>query len=140
MDTYISIDIDSVQENGKGGVSTLTNADQEVLIQADYTIKAVLNFIGSQSGDMSHDMLLHLTKNPVIRERIESLKVGVLEVGAVNRIPQLRDGQWVEYHNLPVTFSYSATYKQKVGIVEQVDVVSTVVIGDQSNTTNFSVP
>lgn len=110
------------------------------MIQADYTIKAVLNFIGSQSGDMSHDMLLHLSKNPVIREKIESLKVGVLEVGAVNRIPQLRDGQWVEYHNLPVTFSYSATYKQKVGIVEQVDVVSTVVIGDQSNTTNFSVP
>ncbi len=121
-------------------MSTLTNTDQEVTIHADYTIKAILSFIGNLSGDMSHDMLLHLSKNPVVRERINSLKVGVLEVGAVNRIPQLRDGQWVEYHNMPVTFSYSATYKQKVSVVEQVDLISTVVVGDQSNTTNFSVP
>lgn len=41
---------------------------------------------------------------------------------------------------MPVTFSYSATYKQKVSVVEQVDLISTVVVGDQSNTTNFSVP
>lgn len=140
LDSYIALDIDSVVEEGQGSSSTLTDEDFNLMIQANYTIQATLNFIGNLSGDMSHDLLLHISRNPWVRERIESLKVGVLKVGAVTRIPQLRDGQWVEYHNLNVTFSYSAKYKQLVDVVEQVTGIATVVIGNQSSSDTFSVP
>lgn len=139
LDTYIAVDIDSVEEVGKAIISTLTNENNEILIQATYEIDVNLNFVGKLSGEMSHDMLLHLKHNPLVKEKLQSEKVDVVRTSKVTRIPQPRNGKWVEYHNMSVTFRYGAIHKQLVGVIEQVDLVSTVVVGDTSESTSFSV-
>lgn len=138
--TYVVVYIDTTDQLASANVSGLTNTDLELTIVASYEVKTQLSFVGKDSGTISYDFLQNIKNNPIVRENLQRKSLNISSASSVRRAPQKREGNWVEYHNMNVTFTYSAISQQLVDIVESVDVIATVIVGNETTSESYSVP
>jgi hypothetical protein len=126
-ESYVVINSLNVIQQGHVSTSTLVNENGTISFQAAFEIMAQMSFIGSLSGDMSQSFSNNINNNPVTRLELKRNKLGFMRKSQIRRAPQKRDTQWVEYHNIDVTFSYVVTTDQLI------DAVEGVVIADQTS-------
>lgn len=116
-ESYVVVNILSIEQQGHVSKSTLTTVGNELIFQVAYEIQAQFSFIGSLSGDMVQSFTQNINNNPVSTEESKRQKLGFMRKSQVRRAPQKRDTKWVEYHNMDVTFSYVIITSQPVDIV-----------------------
>lgn len=119
-ESYVVINILSIEQQGHNSTSTLTNEDEELSITASYEVLAQFSFCGSLSGDASHSFNQRINNNHLVFEELGRYNLGVLRKSTIRRAPQKRDTQWVEFHNMDVTFSYNVVTQQLVDVIESV--------------------
>ena len=118
---YVTISILSVEQQGQYTGSALANlvaAQYEVNVTTANEVLCQFSFVGSDSGDQAYSFQQRINNNPLVFDELARNKLGVMRKSQVRRAPQKRDTQWVEYHNLDVTFSYHVVTKLVVDIVE----------------------
>lgn len=119
-ESYVVVNVLSIEQQGHHMTSTLTNVDEELSIQAAYECLVQFSFIGSLSGDMAQSFTQRINNNPVALEELKKQKLGLMRKSQIRRAPQKRDTKWVEYHNMDVTFNYVVITNQLVDVVEGV--------------------
>lgn len=119
-ESYVVVNILSITQSGHHITSTLTNTDEELSIQAQCEIFVQFSFIGSLSGDMAQSFTQRINNNPVALEELKKQRLGLMRKSQIRRAPQKRDTQWVEYHNMDVTFNYTVNTNQLVDVVDGV--------------------
>lgn len=132
-ESYVVVNILSINQQGQASVSTRTTADFKILVQGCYEILCQLSFIGSLSGDMAQSFTQRINNSPVVLEAITKNKLGFMRKSQIRRAPNKRDTKWVEYHNMDVTFNYIVNTEQVVDWVESVVV-------DSEQTGEFTIP
>lgn len=139
--SYVVINILNVTQQGRGMVGTLLGATEvkTLSISAAYEVQAQFSFVGKDSGDISHDFH-HRLNNPITLEAATRNSLGVMRKSSVRRAPQKRDTQWVEYHNMDVTFSYIANSKQQIDWVEAVVIEQNISDGEAVEVIDVVVP
>lgn len=139
--SHVTISILSVTQQGHHSTSTQLNLAGKLTVQAFYEVFAQFSFVGGDSGDMAYSFNQRINNTPLVMQEAAKNKLGVMRKSPVRRAPQKRDTQWVEYHNMDVTFSYNVVTEQVVDAVEGITVqgfyetIGGVVIED-----NFNVP
>lgn len=118
--SYVTISILSVEQQGHHSTSSLTNTVEELTVSVAYEVMVQFSFVGSASGDMAYSFNQRINNNPLVFQELAKNKLGVLRKSTVRRAPQKRDTQWVEYHNMDVTFSYFISNQQIIDVVEGV--------------------
>lgn len=126
-ESYVVVNILSIEQQGHHSTSTLANTNETLTFQVAYEVMCQLNFIGSLSGDMSQSFTQNINNNPLTRLELQRNKLGLMRKSRIRRAPQKRDTKWAEYHNLDVTFNYIVITDQLV------DVVEGVVIADEAS-------
>jgi len=126
-ESYVVINILNVVQQGHHSTSTLVNDNGTLTFQVAYEVMAQLSFIGSLSGDMSQSFNNNINNNPLTRLELSRNKLAFMRKSQIRRAPQKRDTQWVEYHNMDVTFSYVVTTDQLIDSIEG------VVIADETS-------
>lgn len=116
-ESYVVVNILSIEQQGHVSKSTLTTVGNELIFQVAYEIQVQFSFIGSLSGDMVQSFTQNINNNPISTEESKRQKLGFMRKSQVRRAPQKRDTKWVEYHNTDVTFSYVIITSQPVDIV-----------------------
>src|SRR3990172_12954859 len=119
-ESYVSISVLSINQVGGHSTSTQTNTDEELSIRIPYEAFIQFSFVGSNSGDMAHSFNQRIKNNPLVLEECSRNKLGVMRKSQVRRAPQKRDTQWIDNHNIDVTFSYFVNTQQLVDVVEAV--------------------
>jgi len=119
-ESYVVINILSIEQQGHHSTSTLANANETLTFQVAYEVMVQFSFIGSLSGDMSQSFTQNINNNPLTRLELQRNKLGLMRKSQIRRAPQKRDTKWVEYHNLDVTFNYVVTTNQLVDVIEGV--------------------
>lgn len=132
-ESYVVVNILSINQQGQASVSTRTTADFKILVQGCYEILCQLSFIGSLSGDMAQSFTQRINNSPIVLEAITKNKLGFMRKSQIRRAPNKRDTKWVEYHNMDVTFNYIVNTEQVVDWVESVVV-------DSEQTGEFTIP
>jgi len=69
---------------------------------------------------MAQSFTQRINNNPWSLEALGRNKLGLMRKSQIRRAPQKRDTQWVEYHNMDVTFNYIIQTQQLVDVVEHV--------------------
>lgn len=133
-ESYVVVNILSIEQRGHAQTSTLTNTLEELSIAASYEILVQYSFCGSLSGEASQSFTQRINNNPWVFEQQGKSKLGFMRKSQVRRAPQLRDTQWVDYHNMDVTYMYTANTQQAV------DVIESVILEDESSGDIFTVP
>jgi len=133
-ESYVVINILSITQQGHHVTSSKLDSQNRQASQVAYEIFCQLSFIGSQSGDMSHSLNQRINNNYLVFEDLKRNKLGIMRKSNVRRAPQKRETQWVEYHNMDVTFSYIAVTQ------DVVDLIEAVVVEDVTADTIFRVP
>ena len=123
-ESYVVVNILSIEQQGHHMTSTLTNVDEELSIQVAYELLCQFSFIGSLSGDMAHRFAQRINNNPVALEEIKKNNLGIMRKSQIRRAPQKRDTKWVEYHNMDVTFNYITNTQQLVDVIDGIVVES----------------
>lgn len=119
-ESYVVVNILSIEQQGHVSKSTLTTVGNELIFQVAYEIQVQFSFIGSLSGDMVQSFTQNINNNPISTEESKRQKLGFMRKSQVRRAPQKRDTKWVECHNMDVTFSYVVISNQLVDVVEGV--------------------
>jgi len=119
-ESYVVINILSIEQQGHHSTSTLATEDEELIFQVAYEVMVQLSFIGSLSGDMSQSFTQNINNNPLTRLELSRNNLGFMRKSQIRRAPQKRDTKWVEYHNLDVTFNYVVITNQLVDVIEGV--------------------
>lgn len=132
-ESYVVVNILSINQQGQASVSTRTTSDFKILVQGCYEILCQFSFIGSLSGDMAQSFTQRINNSPVVLEAITKNKLGIMRKSQIRRAPQKRDTKWVEYHNMDVTFNYIVNTEQVVDWIESVVV-------DSEQTGEFTIP
>ena len=140
-ESYVVVQILSLEQQGQGQAGTLTSADFKESTYVAYEVKVQYSFCGSLSGDAAYSFNQRINNLSSSYEGLRRYKLGVMRKSAVRRAPQKRDTQWVEYHNMDVTFSFMAK------TVDVIDYVNTVVMnqvvsddGSVIENTTYTVP
>lgn len=141
-ESYVIVNILSVDQQGHGGSSTVVEPiDEETAtlnFHGAYEVLVQYSFCGSQSGAVANEFNHRINNDPLVRLEIQRNNLGFMRKSPVRRAPQKRDTQWVEYNNMDVTFNYI------VNTSTVVDTVAAVVIEtdfqDGTPTEIFSVP
>ena len=126
-ESYVVINSFNIIQQGRVSTSSLVNENGTISFQVAFEIMAQLSFIGSLSGEMSQSFSNNINNNPVTRLELKRNNLGFMRKSQIRRAPQKRDTQWVEYHNIDVTFSYVVTTDQLI------DAVEGVVIADETS-------
>lgn len=134
--SYVVINILSIDQQGHASTSTLTNENEELTVSGSYEILTQFSFVGKDSGDMAQSFTQRINNNPWSLEALGRNKLGLMRKSQIRRAPQKRDTQWVEYHNMDVTFNYIIQTQQLVDVVEHA--VINLKIDDTDN--EFTVP
>lgn len=132
-ESYVVVNILSINQQGQASVSTRTTADFKILVQGCYEILCQISFIGSLSGDMAQSFTQRINNSPIVLEAITKNKLGFMRKSQIRRAPNKRDTKWVEYHNMDVTFNYVVNTEQVVDWIESVVV-------DSEQTGKFTIP
>jgi hypothetical protein len=139
-ESYVVINILSINQVGGHSTSTQTNTDEELSIRVPYEALVQLSFVGSSSGNMAYSFNQRINNNPLVLEELSKNKLGVMRKSQVRRAPQKRDTQWVEYHNMDVTFSYFVNTQQLVDVVEAVVIEAQIDEGIETAIIEILVP
>lgn len=123
-ESYVVVNILSIEQQGHAGTSTLTTTDFNILVQGCYEIVCQFSFIGSISGDMAQSFTQRINNSPLSMDGISRNKLGLMRKSQIRRAPQKRDTKWVEYHNMDVTFNYIVNTEQVVDWFDSVIVDS----------------
>lgn len=132
-ESYVVVNILSINQQGQASVSTRTTADFKILVQGCYEILCQFSFIGSLSGDMAQSFTQRINNSPVVLEAITKNNLGFMRKSQIRRAPNKRDTKWVEYHNMDVTFNYIVNTEQVVDWFDSV-------IVDSNLTDVFTIP
>lgn len=134
--SYVVINILSIDQQGHASTSTLTNESEELTVSGSYEILTQFSFVGKDSGDMAQSFTQRINNNPLSLEALGRNNLGVMRKSQIRRAPQKRDTQWVEYHNMDVTFNYIVRTQQLVDVVEHF--IINLKVDDTDN--EFTVP
>lgn len=138
--SYVTISILNVEQQGHHSTSSLTNLNEELTITVAYEVMCQFSFVGSDSGNMAYSFNQRINNNPLVFEELARNKLGVMRKSQVRRAPQKRDTQWVEYHNVDVTFSYHVVTNQITDVIEGITVEGFYTVGETTIQDNFTVP
>lgn len=119
-ESYVVVNILSIEQQGHHSTSTLANVDETLTFQVAFEILVQFSFIGSLSGDMSQSFIQNINNNPLTRMELSRNNLGFMRKSQIRRAPQKRETKWVEYHNLDVTFNYIVITNQLVDVIEGV--------------------
>lgn len=133
-ESYVVINILSVDQIGHNQTSTLTNPTNQLSIIANYEVSVQFSFCGSEAGSLANTFSQRINNNPVVWEAFRKNKLGIMRKTQLRRAPQKRDTQWVEFFNMDVTFSYA------VNTLQEVDVIEGLLFEDQITGETFTVP
>lgn len=133
-ESYVVVNILSMQQEGHHSSSTLTNTDEELSVFVAYEVMVQYSFVGSLSGEAVQSFTQRINNNPIVFEELGRNKLGVLRKSLVRRAPQKRETQWIEGFNMDVTFSYILNTQQLV------DVIEVVVMQDDLTGDVFTIP
>lgn len=131
--TYCVINVLSIEQQGHHSTSTQTTSDFKLNVRVVYEVMAQFSFIGSNSGDMAHSFTQKINNTPLVRESLTKNNLGFMRKSQVRRAPQKRDEEWVEYHNVDVSFNYIVNTTDATEWVESV-------IVDSKQTEVFTIP
>lgn len=126
-ESYVTINILSLDQKGHHSTSTLANVDEKLSIQVSYEALVQLTFIGSKAGDMIQSFTQRINNNPISLQALKANNLGLMRKTPVRNTPQKRDTKWVDYYNMDVIFNYIVNTDQLV------DVVEGVVIADETS-------
>lgn len=126
-ESYVTINLLSITQQGHHSTSTLTSVDEKLSIQACYEALIQFTFVGSMSGDMIHSFTQRINNNPLSLQALRANNLGLMRKSSIRNSPQRRDTRWVDYHNMDVTFNYIVNTDQVI------DVVEGVVIADETS-------
>lgn len=119
-ESYVVINILSIEQQGHHSKSSLLTGDDKLVFQVAYEIMCQFSFIGNLSGDLAQTFTQNINNNPLSLEEVKVQKLGLMRKSQIRRAPQKRDTKWVEYHNMDVTFNYVVITSQLVDVVEGV--------------------
>ena len=77
-ESYISINILSIEQEGGHSTSTLTRVDETLDIRVAYEVLVQFSFFGSLSGNASHDFTQRIKNNPLVFEELAKNKLGIM--------------------------------------------------------------
>ena len=126
-ESYVTINVLSITQQGHHSTSTLTSVDEKLSIQVCYEAFVQLTFIGSQAGDMIQSFTQRINNNPISLQALKANNLGLMRKTPIRNTPQKRDTKWVDYYNMDVIFNYIVNTNQLV------DVVEGVVIADETS-------
>lgn len=133
-ESYVVVNILSIEQQGHSSNSTNVNGLNELSITASYEVFAQVSFVGSKSGEMSQSLSQRVSNNPIVLEEFRRNNLTFMRKSQIRRAPQKRDTKWVEYHNIDLTFSYNIRTQQVVDIIE------TVILQDEITGEIYTVP
>jgi hypothetical protein len=122
-DPYVSIQLVTTEQIGRTQYSTFADEQENLHILVQYEVVAQFSFIGSTAGDMAFTFNQAVSNNVVMWEAFQKNNLAPLRKSVVRRVPVKRETNWVEYHNIDVTFSYAVKTVQPVDVVERVSFV-----------------
>lgn len=133
-ESYVTINVLRIDEQGRQSSSTKTNEDSELLITSSYEVFVQFTFIGSKSTEMIQSFTQRLGSNPVAHQEFRRNKLGFMRKSQIRRVPQKRDTKWIDYCTIDAYFSYSVATQQIV------DTIETVILQDLITGEVFTVP
>lgn len=119
-ESYVVINILSVNQIGHHQTSTLTNLANQLSIIANYELNVQFSFCGSEAGNLATTFSQRINNNPIVWEAFRKNKLGIMRKTQLRRAPQKRDTQWVDFFNMDVTFSYAAHTLQEIEVIDVV--------------------
>lgn len=120
-ESYVIITILDSEQQGHHSTSTLTEDGTEVLTyQSFYEIQVQFSFCGSLSGDLAYTFNQRINNSPWVIEELSRNNLGLMRKSNVRRAPQKRETQWVEFHNMTITFNYIVVSQEVVDVVEHI--------------------
>lgn len=122
-DPYVVIQIITEDQVGRTQYSTFADETENLHINTHYELLVQFSFIGSTAGAMSFTFNQAVTNNVVVWEAFQKNNLAPLRKSNLRRVPVKRETNWVEYHNIDVTFSYAVKTVQPIDVVERVSFV-----------------
>ena len=126
-ESYVTINVLSITQQGHHSTSTLTSVDEKLSIQVCYEAFVQLTFIGSQAGDMIQSFTQRINNNPLSLQALKANNLGLMRKSPIRNSPRQRDTKWIDYNNMDITFNYIVNTNQLI------DVVEGVVIADETS-------
>jgi hypothetical protein len=120
-ETYAVIEIRDIDQLSQSYRSTLSNKANELTIQSMYEVDVRFTFIGSGSGDIAYSFQNRVGNTPASSETYRKNKLGFMRKNNITHIPQKRETQWIDSHNITVTFSYLVNTQQIVDVIDSVE-------------------
>lgn len=111
------LDLDKV---GMDKVSTLTDVDEQIWVQATYEIMLRFSFIGSDAMELSTDFDLMLG-SPVYLENLLRNNISVMRRGKVKYVPEKRDTKWISRYVQEITFAFGVRYEQGIDVIDEIE-------------------
>lgn len=117
--SYILINILSVEQEGGSSISPLLNRGNKLDMRVMYTSLVQFSFYGSESGKLAHNFI-HMINSPFASEVMSSKNLSILSKTRLRRNPQKRETQWVDAFSFDARFNYIVNSPLDVGWVESV--------------------
>lgn len=124
--SYVVINILNSNQVGRSDLSTLTDPQENIVIQSYYEVLVQFSFLGSESADMALSLHNRLSGNPVTLEALAKQNLGYMRKTQVRRLPEKRETSWIEKSNFDVTFTYFINTIQEVGVVDTVILLDSI--------------
>lgn len=117
--SYIVINILSVEQEGGVSTSSLLNRANKLDMRVMYTALVQFSFYGSESGKLAHNFI-HMINSPFASGAMSSKNLSILSKTRLRRNPQKRETQWVDAFSFDARFNYIVNSPLDVGWVESV--------------------
>lgn len=132
--TYVSIDINSIEQSGLAQQATLLNTANEMEYLVKYNMIATFSIIGKEAGNIGFSLHKRLKNSSLNREEASLRNLSILGKSPLRK-SSYRDGdKWVQYFNFTVDFSFISYFTDEIQYVQQ------VVVEDSNNSIVFTIP
>lgn len=118
--TYCSVNILSFDQIGRTESTTKLDSSSKMQFTAPYEVMIQLSFLGDTASEVAFSSYLRLANAVLNRELSQTYKLSVADKSQLRRIPQLRNTKWVDVLSFDVTFFFIGSFKQTVGVINQV--------------------
>ena len=119
-ESYCVINVLNTLAVGRAFESTAIDTQTGLVYTQQYELTVRFQFVGSQSGELSHVFFENINKNRLVREIFQVKGISPTRKTPVRRVPQLRTVTWIDSFNVDVVFSFNHKTTQVVNWVEHV--------------------
>lgn len=111
--TYCIINFLQIEQLGFKDEATFIMQDQDYLeFVTHYNLNTQITFCGKEAPSTAFDFRHSLINNRRSIDILSQANYGILTRGDIRRIPEKRETQWVECHNMDIDFSFAVLTRQ----------------------------